>query len=75
MSFCVNFPLFSVVACLIFSVVSGVLPGKYARALSLSLTAIISAPSAVLLIYIVGSDLRVAPQNNTVAAHSVRHKK
>lgn len=54
MSFCVNFPLFSVVACLIFSVISGVLPGKYARALSLCLTAAISVTSGVLLFYVIG---------------------
>lgn len=52
MSFCVNFPLFSVVACLILSVVSGVLPGKYARQLSLFLTSAICITSALLLIYI-----------------------
>ncbi len=52
MSFYLNFPLFSVVAALMCAVVSSVLPGKAARALSLTLTALVSISSAILLFYL-----------------------
>ena len=52
MSFCVNFPLFSIVACLICAVVSSLLPGKAARKLSLALSLAVSVTSAMLFAYV-----------------------
>ena len=52
MSFTVNYPLFSVVASLLCSVISGLLPGKAARRLSLCLSTVICISSFFLLYYI-----------------------
>ena len=51
MDWIVNLPLFSVVACLVASVVSSVLPGKAARRLSLSLCALIAVGFGLLTFY------------------------
>lgn len=52
MSFCVNFPLFSIVACLVSAVLSSVLPGRAARKLSLALSLAAALTSGVLFAYI-----------------------
>ena len=52
MNFSVNFPLFSVVLCLMSAVISCVLPGRAARRLSLVLTGLVCVSSAVLFAYI-----------------------
>ena len=52
MSVCVNFPLFSIVACLMCAVISGVLPGRAARKLTLTLSLAVSVTSAILFVYI-----------------------
>ena len=56
MSFCVNFPLFSIVACLICAVLSGILPGRAARRLTLALSLAVSLASAVLFAHILRTD-------------------
>ena len=50
MSVCVNFPLFSIVACLMCAVISGVLPGRAARKLTLTLSLAVSVTSAILFV-------------------------
>lgn len=52
MSFCTNFPLFCIVLCLLCSVVSSILKGRAARAVSLCLTALVCAASVTVLIYV-----------------------
>lgn len=52
MSFCVNFPLFSVVGCLLCAVISSILPGRAARRLSLALSFTVGLASALLFAYI-----------------------
>lgn len=52
MSFCVNLPLFCIVACLLCSVISSVLRGKAARYVSLFLTAGVFSASILVLIYV-----------------------
>lgn len=51
MAFAVNFPLFSIVLCLMSAVISSLLPGRHARRLSLLLCAIVALGSAALLVY------------------------
>ncbi len=52
MSFSVNFPLFSIVACLVSAVLSSVLPGRAARKLSLGLSLAVAIASGLLFAYI-----------------------
>ncbi len=51
MTVAVNFPLFSIVLCLIGAVVSSLLPRRYARRLSLLVCALVALGAAVLLVY------------------------
>ena len=46
-----NFPLFSIVLCLLCAVASSLLPGKWARRLSLGLCALVGAGALALLLY------------------------
>ena len=52
MNFSVNFPLFSVVLCLMSAVISCVLPGRAARRLSLALSLAVSITSGILFAHI-----------------------
>ena len=59
MNFCVNFPLFSIVASLMCAVISGVLSGRAARKLSLALSLATAVASGVLFAYILQADQAV----------------
>ena len=59
MNFSVNFPLFSVVLCLMSAVISCVLPGRAARRLSLVLSLAVSITSGMLFAHILRTDQAV----------------
>ena len=59
MSFCVNFPLFSIVASLMCAVISGVLPGRAARKLSLALSLATAIMSSILFAHMLRTDQAV----------------
>ena len=59
MNFSVNFPLFSVVLCLMSAVISCVLPGRAARRLSLALSLAVSITSGMLFAHILRTDQAV----------------
>ncbi len=65
MAFCLNFPLFLIVLCLISSVVSSVLPARAARIWSLGLSAVSTAANAVLF--------RYAARTNTAVTYLMGH--
>lgn len=52
MSFCVNFPLFSIILSLLCSVITSMLHGKAARRLTLFLTSAVACMAAATLIYV-----------------------
>lgn len=60
MSFCVNFPLFCVVAALMCSVVSSVLKGRAARILTMTLNLAVVSTSAVILLYVLSTGTSVS---------------
>ena len=51
MAFVTNFPLFSIVLCLLCAVAGSLLPGKWARRLSMALCTLVAAGAAALLVY------------------------